>query len=223
MNINCGEATIEMLYNQGFINNYADLYELKTSDIENLERFGKKSAENLIKSINDSKTVPFERVLYALGIRYVGEGSAKILAQDFENIDALISATKEQLSETHDIGEIIAQSVFSWFRKPENIEILNRLRSYGLQFQSVKTEKDENSSEKLSGKSLIVTGSFATPSRREELEKMVSQNGGKLQSSVNSKTDFIVAGEKPGASKIKKAGQLGTKIISEEEFLKMLE
>lgn len=223
MNINCGEATIEMLYNQGFIKNCADLYELKTSDIESLERFGKKSAENLIKSINDSKSVPFERVLYALGIRYVGEGSAKLLAGDFGNIDAMIAATEEQLSETHDIGEIIAKSVYSWLRKPENLEILNRLRAYGLQFQSVKTEKDENSSEKLSGKSLIVTGSFATPSRREELEKMVSQNGGKLQSSVNSKTDFIVAGEKPGASKIKKAEQLGTKIISEEEFLKMLE
>lgn len=224
MNINCGEATIELLYNNKLIQNYADLYELKSDDVKKLERFGQKSAENLISSINDSKTVPFERVLYALGIRFVGEGAAKTLASTFLNIDALIAASKEQLSEAQDIGEIIADSLYTWFRKRENIEIINRLRRYGLQFEMVKTE-DLNSSlsDKLQGQSFIVTGSFVTPQRREELEKMVKEFGGKLQTSVNSKTDFVVAGQKPGASKIKKAEQLGKKIISEEDFLKMLE
>jgi DNA ligase (NAD+) len=223
MNINCGEATIEMLFNVGLIKNYADIYELKVSDLESLERFGRKSAENFVKSVNDSKSVPFERVLYALGIRYVGEGAAKSLVKTFKNIDNLINASKEELSKAQDIGEIIAESVFSWFRNNDNILILNRLRSVGLQFEIAESEAENQiKSDKLSGKSLIVTGSFSSPKRREELEEMVTLNGGKLQSSVNAKTDFVVAGEKPGASKIKKAEQLGTKIISEEEFLEML-
>jgi DNA ligase (NAD+) len=222
MNINCGEATIELLYNNGLIENCADFYELKASEIEGLERFGKKSAENLIKSINDSKSAPFERVLYALGIRHVGEGTAKILAKTFLSIDGLKNATEEQLSDTKDIGEIIGKSVYSWLRRDENIALVNRLHSYGLNFLTEASEEIAPPTEKLSGKNIIVTGSFATPQRREELEKMVAQNGGKLQSSVNSKTDFIVAGDKPGKSKIQKAEQLGTKIISEEEFLKLL-
>lgn len=223
MNINCGEATIEMLFNVGLIKNYADIYELKVSDLESLERFGRKSAENFVKSVNDSKSVPFERVLYALGIRYVGEGAAKTLAKTFKNINNLINASKEELSMAQDIGEIIAESVFSWFRNDDNILILNRLRFVGLQFEIAESEAENQiKSDKLSGKSLIVTGSFSSPKRREELEEMVTLNGGKLQSSVNAKTDFVVAGEKPGASKIKKAEQLGTKIISEEEFLEML-
>jgi DNA ligase (NAD+) len=222
MNINCGEATIELLYNNGLIENCADFYELKASEIEGLERFGKKSAENLIKSINDSKSAPFERVLYALGIRHVGEGTAKILAKTFLSIDGLKNATEEQLSDTKDIGEIIGKSVYSWLRKDENIALVNRLHSFGLNFLAEASEEITPPTEKLSGKNIIVTGSFATPQRREELEKMVAQNGGKLQSSVNSKTDFIVAGDKPGKSKIQKAEQLGTKIISEEEFLKLL-
>ncbi|MBQ5404738.1 MAG: NAD-dependent DNA ligase LigA, partial [Bacteroidales bacterium] len=135
----------------------------------------------------------------------------------------LINASKEELSKAQDIGEIIAESVFSWFRNNDNILILNRLRSVGLQFEIAESEAENQiKSDKLSGKSLIVTGSFSSPKRREELEEMVTLNGGKLQSSVNAKTDFVVAGEKPGASKIKKAEQLGTKIISEEEFLEML-
>ena len=221
MNINCGEATIELLYNQNLIKNYADLYTLTVNQMEKLERFAKKSAENFVKSVNDSKSVPFERVLYALGIRYVGEQAAKSLASTFGSIDNIINADIQQISQTEDIGQVIAESVYGWFHDVENMEIVSRLKSYGLNFETQKSEPI-NQSTKLSGLNIIVTGSFATPQRRTELEQMVENNGGKLQSSVNSKTSFVVAGEKPGASKVQKAEKLGVKIISEQEFLSML-
>lgn len=224
MNINCGEATIEMLYKSQLVNNIADLYELTVSQMERQERFARKSAENFVASVDKSKQVPFERVLYALGIRYVGEGAAKTLAKKFKNIDAIKAASVEQLSEAEDIGEIIAKSVYEWMRKESNIQIVDRLRSYGLQFEvAQEDDSDVQKSEKLAGLSMIVTGNFGTPQRRTELEKMVGENGGKLQSSVNAKTNFVVAGEKPGSSKIKKAEQLNIKIISEDEFLAMLQ
>ncbi|MCQ2973273.1 MAG: NAD-dependent DNA ligase LigA [Bacteroidales bacterium] len=224
MNINCGEATIELLYNQGLIKNPADLYDLKAPQIARLERFAEKSAKNFIESIHNSVEVPYSRVLYALGIRYVGEQAAKSLAKKFKNIEQLKSATIEQILEINDIGQAIAESVFQWFRNSENIEMLNRLIKAGLQFQNSETEVvNEEKSQKLAGLNLIVTGSFATPQRRSELEQMVEINGGKLQSSVNAKTNFVVAGDKPGTSKIQKAEKLGIKIISEQEFLKLLQ
>ena len=223
MDINCGEATIEQLYNAHLVNDIADLYSLKVSDIEGLERQGRKSAENLIASLEKSKQVPFDRVLYALGIRYVGEGSAKILAKKFHDIDTIANATLEQLAEVKDIGIGIATSVFDWLHNDNNIRLLQRLKEAGLQMSLDVADDDSPKSDKLAGMNIIVTGSFATPQRRSELEKMVDDHGGKLQSGVNAKTSFIVAGAKPGASKVQKAEKLGIKIISEADFLAMLE
>lgn len=222
MNINCGEATIELLYKDNLIHDVADLYTLTVDQMSQLERFAQKSAENFVQSVEKSKQVPFERVLYAVGIRYVGEGAARNLVKKFKTLDAMKNATLEELADAEDIGEIIANSVYQWLRNPVNIQLVDRLRSYGLKFEAEVNIEDQPQSTKLEGLNLIVTGSFATPQRRTELEKMVEQNGGKLQSSVNSKTNFVVAGDKPGASKVKKAEQLGIKIISEAEFLEML-
>ena len=222
MNINCGEATIELLYKDNLIHDVADLYTLTVDQMSRLERFAQKSAENFVQSVEKSKQVPFERVLYAVGIRYVGEGAARNLVKKFKTLDAMKNATLEELADAEDIGEIIANSVYQWLRNPVNIQLVDRLRSYGLKFEAEVNADEGPQSNKLEGLSLIVTGSFATPQRRTELEKMVEQNGGKLQSSVNSKTNFVVAGDKPGASKVKKAEQLGIKIISEAEFLEML-
>jgi DNA ligase (NAD+) len=224
MDINCGEATIEQLYNAKLVNNIADLYSLTVSQMENMERFGKKSAENFVASVEKSKQVPFERVLYALGIRYVGEGAAKVLAKKFRSLDAIANATCEQLASTNEIGEIIAASVYDWLHNDNNIKLIERLKEAGLRFEIDNTTEDaEPHTEKLVGKNIIVTGSFATPQRRSELEKMVENNGAKLQSGVNSKTSFIVAGDKPGASKVQKAEKLGIKIITEQDFLAMLQ
>jgi DNA ligase (NAD+) len=225
MDINCGEATIELLYKAKLVNDIADLYSLKVSDIEGLERQGRKSAENLVNSLEKSKQVPFERVLYALGIRYVGEGSAKILARKFHDIDALAAASVEEIASIKDIGEVIAKTVFEWLHNEVNIKLIQRLREAGLQFalEASAAEDLAPKSDKLAGMNIIVTGSFATPQRRSELEKMVEQHGGKLQSGVNAKTNFVVAGAKPGASKVQKAEKLGIKIITEEDFLAILD
>ena len=223
MNINCGDATIELLYNQGLVKSPADLYDLTAPQIARLERFAEKSAKNFVESVRNSVNVPFPRVLYALGIRHVGEQAAKNLAKHFHSIHNLRNASIEQIAEVNDIGGIMAESIYQWFRNEENIEMLSRLEKAGLQFQTDETEVSATpTSEKLAGLNIIVTGSFATPQRRAELEQMVEQNGGKLQSGVNAKTNFVVAGDKPGASKIAKAQKLGTKIISETEFLAML-
>ena len=223
MNINCGDATIELLYNQGLVKSPADLYDLTAPQMARLERFAEKSAKNFVESVRNSVNVPFPRVLYALGIRHVGEQAAKNLAKHFHSIHNLRNASIEQIAEVNDIGGIMAESIYQWFRNEENIEMLSRLEKAGLQFQTDETEVSAApTSEKLAGLNIIVTGSFATPQRRAELEQMVEQNGGKLQSGVNAKTNFVVAGDKPGASKIAKAEKLGTKIISETEFLAML-
>ena len=223
MNINCGDATIELLYNQGLVKSPADLYDLTAPQMARLERFAEKSAKNFVESVRNSVNVPFPRVLYALGIRHVGEQAAKNLAKHFHSIHNLRNASIEQIAEVNDIGGIMAESIYQWFRNEENIEMLSRLEKAGLQFQTDETEVSAApTSEKLAGLNIIVTGSFATPQRRAELEQMVEQNGGKLQSGVNAKTNFVVAGDKPGASKIEKAQKLGTKIISETEFLAML-
>lgn len=223
MDINCGEATIEQLYNAKKISDIADLYSLHTADIEPLERQGKKSAENLVQSIQKSRQVPFDRVLYALGIRLVGEGSARILARKFRDIDTLQAATLEQLAEANDIGMGIAASVFDWLHNEANIRLIQRLKEAGLQMALEPSDGGAPAGDRLVGQNIIVTGSFATPQRRTELEKMVEDNGGKLQSGVNAKTNFVVAGEKPGASKVQKAEKLGIKIITEADFLAMLE
>ena len=223
MNINCGDATIELLYNQGLVKSPADLYDLTAPQMARLERFAEKSAKNFVESVRKSTQVPFARVLYALGIRHVGEQAAKNLVKHFRNLDNIINATIEQIAEVNDIGYVMAESIYQWFRNEENLSMVCRLQMAGLQFASNETEEDSAPvSDRLAGLNIIVTGSFATPQRRAELEKMVETNGGKLQSGVNAKTNFVVAGDKPGASKIAKAEKLGTKIISEAEFLAML-
>lgn len=219
MDIGGGEATVELLFNRGLIKNSADLYELKIRDLVRLERFGQKSAENLLKSIENSKQADFYKVLYALGIRYVGETISKIIVKNFKNIDEIIKADVEKLVAIDEIGEKIAQSIVDFFAVPQNIEIVERLKNYGLQFES----KNSKSSDVLEGKAFLVTGNFGTSARRKELEAMVENFGGKKRNSVSSKLNYIVAGEKAGASKIKKAQDLKIPIISEHDFLKMIE
>ena len=184
-------------------------------------KFREKTVENILKAIEESKKVPFERVLYALGIRYVGEATAKILAQKFKNIDNLINSSYEELLNTEEIGEKIANSIKTFFSNPENINLINRLKSKGLQFE-VKNETYISSSELLKGKSFVVSGNFGTPEKREEIKKLVINNGGKIQSSVNSKTNYIIAGENMGPEKLKKAVELNIPIINENEFFKMI-
>jgi len=220
MNIVAGEATVDLLFNQGLIKNSADLYDLKFEDIVKLERFAKKSAENLIDSIKKSVNTPFEKVLYALGIRNVGESIAKLLVRHFKNIDNLANATIDELTEINDVGEKIAISIKNFFSDPPNIEILKRLKEKGLQFETIVNEQVIN---KLNGKSFVVTGNFGTPERRKELENMVEKFGGKLVSSVSAKTDYIVAGDKAGSSKLKKAEEFKIPVINEQDFLKMIE
>ncbi|WP_421802563.1 NAD-dependent DNA ligase LigA [Flagellimonas sp.] len=216
-----GAETVELLFKEGLIENYADLYTLTKEQILPLERMADKSAENLVKGVEASKAIPFERVLFALGIRYVGETVAKKLAKTFKNIDALMAASQEKLVAVDEIGERIAESVVNFFSEPANIEIIDRLKSYGLQF-SLSEEQLENQTELLKGQTFVVSGVFETISRNE-LKKLIEDNGGKVASSVSSKTSFLVAGDKMGPSKRTKAETLGVPIISEQEFLQKLE
>ncbi|MFT0715395.1 NAD-dependent DNA ligase LigA [Flagellimonas lutimaris] len=216
-----GAETVELLFKEGLIENYADLYTLTKEQILPLERMADKSAENLVKGVEASKAIPFERVLFALGIRYVGETVAKKLAKAFKNIDALMAASQEQLVTVDEIGERIAESVVNFFSERANIEIIDRLKSYGLQF-SLSEEQLENQTELLKGQTFVVSGVFETISRNE-LKKLIEDNGGKVASSVSSKTSFLVAGDKMGPSKRTKAETLGVPIISEQEFLQKLE
>lgn len=222
MDINIGEEGIDLLFDNKLIGDVADLYTIDLNMLSRLPGWGVKSAQKLKESVDKSKSVPFDRVLFALGIRYVGESAAKKIAKAFKSIDAIKAASLEQLQEIDEIGESIAGSIKYYFCKEKNNALIERLRSYGVQM-TMNEEESAAMSDKLSGLNIIVTGSFATPQRRSELEQLVGSNGGKLQSSVNAKTNFVVAGEKPGSSKIKKANDLGVRIISEDEFLAMIE
>ena len=221
MNINMGPETVEDLYNAGLIHNIADLYELKAADLMRLERWAEKSARNLLESLRASKDVPFERVLYGLGIRYVGETVAKKLTLTFKTIDRLREATLEELTATPDVGERIAASVVKYFSDPRNVEIVERLKNYGLQME-VGEETAALQTEKLKGLSIVISGTFAHHSR-DEYKEMIERNGGKNVGSVSKKTSFILAGENMGPSKLEKAAALGVKLMTEDEFLKMLE
>jgi len=216
-----GGETVALLYNNGLVQNYADLYELKKEQIIPLERMAEKSAENLINGIEKSKQIPFERVLYALGIRYVGETVAKKLAKHYENIDAISNATMMELILVDEIGEKIAQSVVQFFENPLNKEIIDRLKSVGLQFEINKKNSTLVSS-KLEGKTFVVSGVFQTFSR-DDLKKAIEDNGGKVGSSISSKTDYVVAGDNMGPAKLDKANQLKIPIISEFDFSKMIQ
>ena len=216
-----GGETVALLVNAGLIENYADLYKLKKEDILPLERMADKSADNLIAGIEKSKEIPFERVLFALGIRYVGETVAKKLAKHFKNINALAAASEEELVNVDEIGGRIAWSVADFFNAESNQENVQRLRDYGVQLE-ISAEKLANQTNILDGNSFVISGVFEKVSRNE-LKKMIEDNGGKVSSSISSKTNYLVAGDNMGPSKLAKAEKLGTTIISEDDFLKMLE
>ncbi|WP_430817723.1 NAD-dependent DNA ligase LigA [Carboxylicivirga sp. RSCT41] len=222
MNIDgLGIETIDLLYKNGFIKNVADLYELHPMQLSGLDRMGDKSANNILDGLEASKQVIFARVLFALGIRYVGETVAKKLASAFKNIDKLMSATLEELVEVDEIGDRIAQSVTEYFSHDENIQLIEKLKSIGLQLQLSDEEQSQHSS-KLEGLSFVVSGSFASFSR-DELKGLIEKNGGKNLSGVSSKTNYLVAGDKIGPSKLAKAEKLNVNIISEEEFKQMID
>mgnify|MGYP001351003031 CR=1 FL=1 len=216
-----GGETVALLVNADLIENYADLYTLKKEDVLPLERMAEKSAENLINGIEKSNEIPFERVLFALGIRYVGETVAKKLAKHFKSIDALMAASEEELVNLDEIGERIAWSVVEFFKVDANRENVERLKEYGIQLE-ISAEKLANQTNILEGNTFVISGVFERVSRND-LKKMIEDNGGKVSSSISSKTNYLVAGANMGPSKLAKAEKLGTNIISEDDFLKMLE
>lgn len=216
-----GGETVALLVKEGLINNYSDLYALNEGQVISLERMAEKSSQNLIEGIEKSKTIPFERVLFALGIRYVGETVAKKLAKHFKSIDALMRATKEELIHVDEIGERIAQSVLDFFSNNSNREIVNQLVAFGLQLE-VSEDELANSTDLFLNQTIVVSGVFETVSRNE-LKKLIEKNGGKVGSSISSKTAFLVAGDNMGPSKKEKAKKLGVSIISEKEFLQLIE
>lgn len=221
MNINMGPETVEDLYEAGWVKNVADLYDLKITDLMSLERWAEKSARNLLNSLRESKSVPFERVLYALGIRYVGETVAKRLAMSFHSIDELMHASFEQLVAVDEIGDRIAQSVVTYFADERNRQIVERLRAQGLQM-AVSEAVLANRSDRLKGLTFVISGTFSQHSR-DEYKTMIEQHGGKNTGSVSGKTSYILAGENMGPAKLEKAAKLGVRIIHEDEFLKMIE
>ena len=220
MNINIGPETIEDLYEAGLVRDSADLYTLRIADLLRLERWAEKSAQNLMESLAVSKQVPFERVLYALGIRYVGETVAKRLAGSFHSMEALEQASFESLVAVDEIGERIAQSVRAYFADARNQAIVKRLKEQGLQM-SLSEERLANRSDKLKGLTIVISGTFSKHSR-DEYKAMIEQHGGKNSGSVSGKTNYILAGDNMGPAKLEKAAKLGVKIIHEEEFLSML-
>lgn len=221
MNIDgLGPETVDMFYRLGLIKNTADLYQLTADDIKNLDRMGEKSAENIIKGIEASKEVPFERVLFALGIRFVGETVAKKIAKSFNDIDELENANLEKLINIDEIGEKIAQSILTYFANPLNRELIERLKSTGLQLH--RREEDLSGyTDKLAGQSIVISGVF-THHSRDEYKELIEKNGGKNVGSISAKTSFILAGENMGPAKLEKAHKLGIKLMSEDEFLTLI-
>jgi len=215
-----GGETVALLFNNNLVHNYADLYELTVEQVLPLERMAQKSAENLVNGIENSKKIPFENVLYALGIRYVGETVAKKLAKHYKNIDALQQASLMDLILVDEIGDRIASSVIEFFENQENQRIINRLKVYGIQFEIVE-KVNPNATQKLAGKTFVVSGVFAIYSR-DELKEAIEDNGGKVGSSISAKTDYVIAGENMGPAKLEKANQLKIPIISENDFINLL-
>lgn len=220
MNIAGGSETVEHLYNARLIHNIADLYTLKWQDVSRLERWAEKSARNLVDSIHASVSVPYARVLYALGIRYVGETVAKKLALAFPNIDALMAASAEELVQVDEIGDRIAQSIVRYFGEISNVEVVNKLREFGIQFE-LSEDIVSQRTEKLKGLSIVISGTFEKHSR-DEYKAMIEQNGGKNSGSISSKTNYILGGDNMGPAKLEKAESLGVPVISEEVFLEMI-
>lgn len=222
MNIDgIGEETAALLYKAGLVNNIADLYSLTQEKLMTLARFGKRSSERIIEGLDASKSVPFERVVYALSIPYVGETVAKKLARAVGDIDNLMSMSVDELMSIEDIGERIANSIIEYFQTPINRRIIERLRNAGLQM-SMPEDSDEGRSDLLAGKSIVISGTFSHHSR-DQYKEMIELNGGKNVASISKKTDFVLAGENMGPSKLDKAQKLGIQIISEDQFLSLLQ
>lgn len=221
MDINCAEATIDALYRKGLLRRVSDFYKLKTEQLLQLERFAAKSADNLIKSIEASKNVPFPRVLYAIGIRFVGETVAKKLAMHFKTMKHLSEAGLEQLLEVEEIGERIARSLLEYFQNPVHTMMLKELEEAGVQMK-LNEEETKLLSDKLTGISVVISGTYRNYSR-DQMKNLIEKHGGKTASGVSAKTNYLLAGDKPGPDKVQKAQKLGVRIISEEEFLKLIE
>ena len=218
MNILCGEATVDQLYSLSLVRTPADFYDLRERELLLLEGWKERSAKRFLDSVRESLNVPFERVLFAIGIRFVGETTARDIARHFGTIDAVAAASKEELLTVPDVGEVIAESVYAYFRDPRHQEEIQRLKQAGLRF-SVESPA-EAASEALGGMSIVISGNFSIS--REDMKALIEAHGGKNSSSLSSKTAFLLAGEKPGPEKMKKAAQLGLKILSEAEFRAML-
>ena len=219
MDINAGEATVEQLYNKGYIKDLSDLYTLTKELLLTLDKWKVKSADNFLKSLEQSRKVPFERVLFALGIRYIGETTAKNLAGEFGNIDAIANATREQLLATEEVGDKLADSIISWFSNPQHISTIVRLKEAGLQMEVDISDKVIES-EILKGKTVVISGNFSIS--RDDMKALIERHSGKVGSSISGNTTYMVAGEKCGPSKLDKATKLGVEIISEEEFFKIV-
>lgn len=221
MNIDSiGPETVDDFYRHGLVRNVADLYDIEVQQI-NGDGSRQKSAEKIVNGIEASKQVPFERVAFALGIRFVGETTARLLARHFKTIDALAAASLQDLLEVEGVGEVIAKSVMTYFRNPVTMQLVERLRGYGLQM-ALSEEQMSSATDKLAGKSIVISGVFAHHSR-DEYKQMIEQNGGKNVGSISGKTSFILAGENMGPAKLQKAEKLGIQIVDEETFLKMIE
>ena len=212
-----GEETVELLFENGLLHDIADLYDLRAEQLAPLPRLGEKSADNIIRSIRRSTEVPFRRVLFGLGIRFVGETTAKYLAEHFRSLDAVMRATREELVEADEVGEKIADAIREYFADAENLRIIGRLRQAGLQFEEAAREL---ASEALAGRSFVVSGRFTRS--RDEMKELIELHGGRNLAAVSGNVDYLVAGEKMGPAKLKKAEKLGIRILTEEEFLRMV-
>ncbi len=213
-----GDETVQLLYDNGLVHDISDLYTLKRADLVRLPRLGEKSADNILRNIEASKQVPFARVLFAIGIRFIGETTAKILARQFKNIDALIHADPEQLIEADEVGEKIARSIIEYFADAGNMRIVERLRSYGLQFQN---QVQEGATDRLAGLNFVISGTFVHHSR-DQLKELIERHGGRNLSGVSSNVNYLLAGQNIGPAKLAKVSKLGVKMINEEEFMQML-
>lgn len=214
MNVIAGDATVDQLFNRALVWNIADFYDLTKDHLLMLEGWKDRSAERFLKSLDESKKVPFERVLFALGIRYVGETTAKAVARHFGSIDALAAASLEDLLNVDDVGEVIAESIFGFFRDETNLETIARLKTAGLQFEAAKVA--EKVSSRLEGKTIVISGNFSIS--RDDMKALITAHGGKNSGSVSGKTSYLLAGEKPGPEKIKKAESLNVRVISEADL-----
>ena len=217
MNVLAGDATVEQMYNLGLVRTPADFYSLTKGQLLLLDGWKERSAQRFLKSLEDSKKVTFDHVLFALGIRYVGETTAKEIARHFGNIDAIAAATKERLLEVQDVGEVIADSVYEYFRDFRHLSDIDRLKAAGVRFS---LEAEVSASDALAGKTIVISGNFSVS--RDEMKRLIEANGGKNSSSISGKTSYLLAGTKPGPEKMKKAEELGIKVIDETEFRNML-